>query len=73
MGDFHSEGKKTILCLNFMLKLILSGLDLAGLDALGDDLEEIEEDFDHEIEVDEFVQIELMLWSNFNWDLIFEI
>ena len=55
------------------MKLILSGLDPAGLDALGDDLEEIEEHFDHESEVDEFVQIELMLWSNFNWDLIFEI
>ena len=40
------------------MKLILSGLDLAGLDALGDDLEEIEEDFDHEIKVDEFEEIE---------------
>ena len=49
------------------MKLILSGLDLAGLDALGDDLEEIEEDFDHEIEVDEFEEIEQI--ENLSQDL----
>ena len=41
-----------------MLELTWLGLDLAGLDALGDDLEEIEENFDHEVEVDDNEEIE---------------
>ena len=49
MGDFHSEGKNFF----FMLELTWLGLDLAGLDALREDLEEIEKDFDHVIETDE--------------------
>ena len=40
-----------------MLELTWLGLDLAGLDALGEDLEEIE-NFDHEVEVDDNEEIE---------------
>ena len=53
MGDFHSEGKHF-----FMIEVTWLGLDLAGLDALGEDLEEIEKDFDHVIETDETEEIE---------------
>ena len=52
MGDFHSQGKHF-----FMLEVTWLGLDLAGLDALGEDLEEIEKDFDHVIETDETEEI----------------
>ena len=53
MGDFRSQGKHF-----FFLEVTWLGLDLAGLDALGEDLEEIEEVFDHEIETDEIEEIE---------------
>ena len=55
MGDFHSEAKsyrKTF----FMLELIWLGL--VFLDALGQDLIEIESNFDHEVEVDDNEEIE---------------
>ena len=41
----------------FMIEVTWLGLDLAGLDALGEDLEEIEKDFDHVIETDETEEI----------------
>ena len=41
-----------------MIEVTWLGLDLAGLDALGEDLEEIEEDFDHKIEADKTEEIE---------------
>ena len=54
MGDFLSEG----ILLFFVQNLILLGLDLGGLDALQEDLQEIEENFDDEVGNDENEQIE---------------
>ena len=55
MGDFHSEGKiyrKTF----FMLELVWLGLVFP--DALGQDLIETQQNFDHEVEVDDNKEIE---------------
>ena len=55
MGDFHSEARsyRKTFC---MLELIWLGL--VFLDALGQDLIEIESNFDHEVEVDDNEEIE---------------
>ena len=53
-----------------MLELTWLGLDLAGLDALGEDLGETEENFDHEVEVDDNEEIETIENSSQNMNEI---